>query len=65
MTSQSQAQMRAAAQLCSKYSPLSQDKGELTAKVAEIDEPRCDMCKFWNSGECDIFDEIVTSMDQT
>jgi hypothetical protein len=61
----SQAQMKAAAQLCSKYSPISKNLQELTATVANIDEPRCDMCEFWKSGDCDIFDEIITSMDQT
>ncbi len=61
----SQAQMIAAAQLCNKYTPISQNITELTEKITDIDEPRCDMCEFWGSGECDIFDEIITSMDQT
>lgn len=49
------------AAVCPEYSPDS----EGFVNSIEMRDDTCDICLHWNDGACEIFDEVLTGIDQT
>ncbi|HZJ58009.1 MAG TPA: hypothetical protein VFD89_07200 [Clostridia bacterium] len=54
-------QKRYVASVCPEYHPG--HDGSLTSSIDEGDAS-CDACIHWNDGECVIFDDVLTGIDQ-
>ncbi len=63
----SQHQLQSVAQSCPEYTYIGNLRGGLSALLIENKDVRCDTCIHWENGKCniDIYDDILTSLDQT
>lgn len=58
-------QKKYVAAVCPEYSPAEGADKAFVSSTAEIRDDSCDICLHWNDGECVIFDEVLTGIDQT
>ena len=59
-------QLRSVAQSCPEYTYIGNLGNGLSAISNENKDVRCDTCIHWENGKCkiDIYDDILTSLDQ-
>ncbi|NLJ41181.1 MAG: hypothetical protein GX352_06185 [Clostridiales bacterium] len=55
-------QKRYVASVCPEFHP--RNEGFLSNTI-DVGDVTCDACIHWNDGECGIFDEVLTGIDQT
>ncbi len=55
-------QKRYVAAVCPEYSPAYEG---FVNSATGMREDSCDICLHWNDGACEIFDEVLTGIDQT
>ncbi|NLI60265.1 MAG: hypothetical protein GX375_02390 [Clostridiales bacterium] len=55
-------QKKYVATVCPEYSPRDE---AFVNRAMEISDDSCDKCLHWNDGQCVIFDEVLTGIDQT
>ncbi|HHY14362.1 MAG TPA: hypothetical protein GX526_07005 [Thermoanaerobacterales bacterium] len=60
-------QLQSVAQSCPEYTYIGSLRNDLSALFDENQDISCDTCIHWEGGKCniDIYDDILTSLDQT